>query len=62
MTRAGRLSPSPPPACCIPHFLIIGAATTAASVAPVSTLKIMQWSLSYEHYLQPKAQATVNAL
>ena len=44
-------------------LLRIGAATTAASVAPVSTLKAMgRWSSSaYERYLRPEAQAILDA-
>ena len=52
-----------PPERYTPHSFRIGAATTAASVAPVSTLKAMgRWSSSaYERYFRPEAQAILDA-
>jgi len=45
------------------HSLRIGAATTAAASAPVSTLKAMgRWSsAAYERYLRPDVRAILNA-
>ncbi|KAL1260216.1 hypothetical protein QQF64_008043 [Cirrhinus molitorella] len=47
-----------PPECYTAHSFHIGAATTAASSTPVSTLKAMgRWSsAAYECYLRPDAQ------
>ncbi len=45
------------------HSLRIGAATTAASSSPVSTLKAMgRWSsVAYERYLRPDARVILEA-
>ena len=52
-----------PPERYTPHSFRIGAATTAATVAPVATLKAMgRWSSSaYQRYLRPEAQAILDA-
>ena len=52
-----------PPERYTPHSFRIGAATTAAMVAPVSTLKAMgRWSSSaFERYLRPGNRAILDA-
>ena len=52
-----------PPDRYTPHSLHIGAATTAAASAPVSTLKAMgRWSsAAYERYLRPDVRAILDA-